>query len=138
VVKEILEFIKPYGNKKKKIFPGGHNYASFDSDFIELLFELHGVRYHDYFSKFILDTIEFARLAWGHKDEECTNFKLGTLCDKIGKPLYNAHDALADTVATGDLTKHLIQKMRYDPLQAASSEGQIVIEPKGYKRSFQF
>ena len=97
----------------------GHNFCSFDLPFLEYIFSRHtitkdGVQIpddvHNYVSDYIIDTMERSRELWGL--EEVEDHKLPTACKRVGIDLFDAHDALNDTVATAKLLAFFISKGR--------------------------
>lgn len=93
--------LRPY-DKKSKAFKG--------QDILEGL--LRGNR--DHFGNFqpqYIDTWALGKM-WFGADGELPNFQLGTLVEKAGVELSDAHRAMNDTVATADLLRTVIRNLR--------------------------
>lgn len=96
----------------------GHN-VTYDIPFIQHLFDLgkqdlgkylsgwkdHKGTFHPHF----VDTMWLSRKKWA---EEGMKHNLGALCERLGVDLFDAHGALADTVATLECFKKLTTSFR--------------------------
>lgn len=122
VVANMSEFCKKaHLSKSKDTLPiiVGQN-IGFDIGFLEQMYaftkqKIKGlVSGNDGFRGFTintLDTINLARLMYAN-DPQVTSYKLGLIAEKLGVDLFDAHDAMADVEATGDIVRVLAQKMR--------------------------
>lgn len=82
----------------------GHNIKGFDMIF--LVGEGNRCRWK--FDNEVLDTLELARkYIFGVK-----NYKLGTLCEKLGVKLENAHRAIYDTIANAEMFIKICEMMK--------------------------
>lgn len=121
---QIIEFIKKNSFDTAascKPFLVGQNVA-FDIGFLTQIFLYTGLyqnlskllRGHkDYFGNWhplYVDTIPLSQLALGH--EEVDSWTLGSLSERMGIDLDNAHDADADVEATREILRVLTSKMR--------------------------
>lgn len=84
----------------------GHNAASFD-----------GPRLKDMFAKtkaflpahpIVMDTMQLALWRYEKLGVKVESFKLGSLCELLGIPVVDAHDALGDVRLTIQVTKRLL------------------------------
>jgi len=94
-----------FADKTKECIFVAHNVA-FDWSFIAKAFAVTGVENKMFYAK--IDTISFA-LAKLHKNPEVTRYSLGSLCECFGITNDRAHTALADTRATVDVYRKLIE-----------------------------
>lgn len=100
----------------------GQNFP-FDAQFWAQLMERSGLEAEaskiisgttDYWGNFqphYIDTLQLSKLAFCH-DESFTSYSLGNVANRIGLPLYDAHDAQADTDATYNVLAYYVSKMR--------------------------
>lgn len=107
----------------------GHN-VQFDIAFLHAMFDehfkgnkkmsgneqlealLHGkVNNYGHFMPSYIDTWALGKMRWGGENE-LTDYKLGTLVDKAGLELGDAHRAMNDVEATADLLRSCIKSMR--------------------------
>lgn len=133
VAKEVFEKLKEANNRQEKS-PGlkpvlvGHN-VQFDIGMLHHLMEwgfkdtgisanqklsevLHGTTDHyGNFHPTYLDTWLFGKL-WFQGEGEMTNYKLGTLVDKLGIDINNAHRAMNDVVSTAEVLRVGITTLR--------------------------
>lgn len=70
-----------------------------------------GTDFYGNFQPEMIDTIPISRMAWGD-DEDMTNYKLQSCITKAGIELNDAHRAINDTLATVDMFKFFINKLR--------------------------
>jgi len=109
--------------KFQKPILAGHNWTDFDNDFLIAIFQhckkdlsklLTGRT--DYFGNFqpaCIDTLHLSRLKW-QDDETMNDFKLGTVIEKSGLELPDAHRAMNDVVANKDLLVAFVNDLRVD------------------------
>lgn len=71
-----------------------------------------------------LDTIDLARLMFA-ANPKVSSYSLGLLCGQLDIDLIDAHDALADVEATGDVVRVLANKMR-----SSSGDGETMVKEK--------
>lgn len=126
VFKEICDLFKKYSLGRNKPILVGHNWRNFDSQFLEEFFNFFKQDLYQYVEKFCYDTMWMARSKW---PKDVGNYKLGTCCEKANIELIDAHEALADTLATAELFKFFIKSLR--------SEGDEVTAKK-FRHTFQF
>lgn len=86
----------------------GHNAAGFDGPFIRKLFADHNAFLPASF--LILDTLQLAMWRFHMTRRPIADFKLATLCEFYGVELSNAHDALADVIATAAVCEKLLAR----------------------------
>lgn len=94
-----------FADKTKECIFAAHNVA-FDWSFIAKAFATTGVENKMFYAK--IDTISFA-LAKLHKDPAVTRYNLGSLCERFGITNDRAHTALADTRATVEMYRKLLE-----------------------------
>lgn len=97
--------MKVFAEKTKECIFAAHNVA-FDWAFIAKAFAVTKVNNEMFYAK--IDTISFA-LAKLHKDPSVTRYNLGSLCDRFGITNDRAHTALADTRATVEVYRKLLE-----------------------------
>ncbi len=78
------------------------------------------------------DTMYWSRFKWGN-DEKMSNYKLGTCCEKGKVDLTDAHSALNDVQATGDLFIQFINNLRTGENSSSASE-----EASSFRKDFKF
>lgn len=100
----------------------GQNFP-FDAQFWAQLMERSGLEKEaskllsgteDYWGNFqptYIDTLQLSRLALCD-DENFTAYSLGMVADRLGLPLFDAHDAQADTDATFNVLAYFVSKLR--------------------------
>lgn len=127
-VKNIIQFFKDVKRRgRHKPLLIAHN-AKFDKGMIEALFEEVGKDLYDFVEPIYLDTMWFSRL----KEPEKTKHNLGTLCEREGVELVNAHRAMDDVEATKQAFCNIISKMRSSDMVASG-------EPKqSFRATFKF
>ena len=93
--------VKRTGKKSGKAFfccrTAGHNIKNFNDPFVRAFFKRMDIFCPmDFMEGY--DTIQLALWEFGLKRIGAVpeNYQLGTLCNKLGVPLENAHDALSD------------------------------------------
>ncbi len=91
--------------KTKDCIMVAHNIA-FDYSFIAKAFAVTSVPNQMFYAK--MDTISFA-YAKLHKDPTVTRYSLGALCERFGIENERAHTALADTRATVEVYRKLLE-----------------------------
>lgn len=94
-----------FAEKTKECIFVAHN-AAFDWSFISKAFATTHVENKMFYAK--IDTISFA-LAKLHNDPTVTRYNLGSLCERFGITNDRAHTALADTRATLEMYRKLIE-----------------------------
>lgn len=131
LVEKIIEFIliaNTSNSKTHKPIFVAHN-AKFDFKFFNYIFKRQKQDVFKYLDEDIIDTVKLARMMFGIDIE---NHKLGTVCQKAGIDLSDAHRAMSDTQATAEFLILCINKMRSIGTVAANREEEIV------KEKFQF
>lgn len=102
-----------------KMIPAGHNLA-FDLTFIhsQLMFES---EWRKYVTHPTLDTAGIAQFfnAAGLLDCRCN---LTAVCEKLGVPLDNAHNALVDTRASLEVARRFVEHLRQDHCESRPAE----------------
>lgn len=119
-VEEHFEKVNIHKGPGYKAYLVGHN-PGFDDGFLGQLqaytkidlskYVMNSKNYAGGFNFTYLDTIIPAKMAYGD-DETMENFKLGTVVDKAGIALTDAHRAMNDVIATKDLLIEFIKKLR--------------------------
>jgi DNA polymerase III alpha subunit (gram-positive type) len=105
--------VKRVGKKSGKEFfccrTAGHNIKNFDDPFVRAFFKKMDIFCPMDFME-VYDTIQLALWEFGLKRTGAIpdNYQLGTLCNKLGIPLENAHDALSDIRANSELAKAIL------------------------------
>ncbi|MFT6361319.1 MAG: DNA polymerase III epsilon subunit family exonuclease [Candidatus Paceibacteria bacterium] len=97
--------IKTFAEKTKECIFVAHN-AAFDWSFIAKAFATTNIENKMFYAK--IDTISFA-FAKLHKDPSVTRYSLGSLCERFGITNDRAHTALADTRATVEVYRKLLE-----------------------------
>jgi DNA polymerase-3 subunit epsilon len=97
--------IKTFAEKTKESIFVAHN-AAFDWSFIAKAFATTNIENKMFYAK--IDTISFA-FAKLHKDPSVTRYSLGSLCERFGITNDRAHTALADTRATVEVYRKLLE-----------------------------
>ncbi len=97
--------MKVFAEKTKDCIFVAHN-AAFDWSFIAKAFATTGVQNQMFYAK--IDTLSFA-YAKLHKDPMVTKLSLGSLCERFGISNDRAHTALADTRATVEVYRKLLE-----------------------------
>lgn len=131
LVEKVIEFILIVNTNNSKAYKPvfvAHN-AKFDFKFFNYIFKRQKQDVFKYIDEDIVDTVKLARMMFGTDIE---NHKLGTVCQKAGIDLSDAHRAMADTEATAEFLKLCINKMRSTGAIAGSKEEVVV------KEKFQF
>ncbi len=128
VVKELMSFFKDVKRKgRNKPLLIAHN-AKFDKGMVEALFQEAGKDLYDFVEPVYLDTMWLSRL----KDPEKKKHNLGTVCEREGVELVNAHRAMDDVEATKQVFSSIIGKMRSNDMVASN-------EPKTtFRATFKF
>jgi DNA polymerase III epsilon subunit-like protein len=123
IAKEIEPLLKSAnvsgGNTTKPVLLGQN--IMFDIGFFQQFADVTGlaidkllsgkVDFYGNFQPEYLDTWAWARLHFA-LDEDVTSLKLGFIADLLGIELIEAHSALDDVYATGDILKTLVNRMR--------------------------
>lgn len=124
----------------------GHN-VGFDINYLHHVFDrrfgkdgqkemealLHGRR--DHFGNFqpsYIDTWSLSKM-WFGADNELRNFRLGTVVEKAGVELSDAHRAMNDVIATTDLLRAVIRNLR-----GGSTNGEISGSVRNKREGFLF
>ncbi len=116
VFKQFMELlgkhISKYDKKDKFMFIAYN--AMFDMDFIRAWFDQNNEDYfHAWFHFPALDVMQAAAFHLIGKRHLMKNFQLSTVYEEIiGKPIINAHDALADILATKEILNKIIESQR--------------------------
>ncbi|MCA9352481.1 3'-5' exonuclease [Patescibacteria group bacterium] len=97
--------MKILAEKTKDCIFVAHNVA-FDWSFIAKAFATTGVENQMYYAKIDTISVAFAKL---HRDASVTKYSLGALCDRFGITNDRAHTALADTRATVEVYRKLLE-----------------------------
>lgn len=109
VAQQVSEFIQKHTEGNSKPVLCGHNIKDFDNPFLEKFLKENKIDLWKLVNKkFVLDTIEMARL----KYSELANFSLGTCANEVDLTLKEAHRALPDTRATANFAIKIIQLLR--------------------------
>tara|TARA_R100000734_G_C3296529_1_gene87638 strand:- start:40 stop:651 length:612 start_codon:yes stop_codon:yes gene_type:complete len=118
VVKELISFFKDVKRKgRMKPLLIAHN-ANFDKGMIEELFTQAGKNLYDSVEPIYLDTMWLSRL----KDPDKPKHNLGTVCQREGIELVNAHRAMDDVEATKEVFSSIIGKMRSNDMVASNDQ----------------
>lgn len=84
---------------------------------------------HGNFIPMYVETIQLAQALWGPMADETSNFKLGTCCARAGIDLVDGHRAMNDVVATCDLYRYLVARLRATGGAAVTMvEGQVTTQ----------
>jgi DNA polymerase III epsilon subunit-like protein len=112
----------------------GHN-PTFDIPFLEDAFDRAGVDISQYFATYkskhnprsleYLDTMVMAKMADAHIDK--LKYSLGEVSSRHGNGVVDGHRALNDVIATADVFRHFIAKLRSSGgmVQASDGSGQV-------------
>lgn len=129
----LFEEANLYNTKTAKPILVAHN-PGFDVPFLQDIFKRAKVdlsKYiagyfdiHGHFQPEALDTTIMSKQCWGEVTDLDTKFNLKACCEKAGVDFVDAHRAMTDVVATTDLFRYLITRMR-------SSGGQVIIDEGG-------
>lgn len=116
VFKQFMTMLKKYINKydkKDKLFFIGYN-ADFDLDFVRAWFDQNDEDYfHAWFHYPALDVMKLAAFHLIGRRHLLKDFKLSTVYEEIvGKPIVNAHDAMADISATKEILNKILEKQK--------------------------
>lgn len=130
VAQEVLQIFAEANTRQEKS-PGlrpilvGHN-VQFDIDFLHHLFYyglgrdyqkqmesvLHGRKdYHGNFQPSYLDTWSLTK-SWLQEEKELMNYKLGTVVERLGVDINNAHRAMNDVVSTTEVLRVYLNNIR--------------------------
>jgi len=116
VLPQFMDILKKYINrydKKDKFFFIAYS-AVFDFDFLRNFFEINGEQYFGSWFYFPpLDVMQLAAFHLMGRRAELKNFQLATVYEElIGKPLENAHDAMADISATKEILNKIVANQK--------------------------
>lgn len=92
-----------------RLIPVGHN-ITFDNGFLLYAFKQLDLNYFDFVFPNFIDTYSLGKIAFCLKGTEKLN--LTACCEFAGVDLKNAHDAMNDVVATSELFKFYVNKLR--------------------------
>ena len=116
VARRFKKFLEPFkciektaksGARYKVAQLAGYNAAVFDAPRLQKLYSDHGLFLPADYR--ILDTFQLAMWFFEKYPEgKPESLKLSSMCEYFGVPLDNAHDALADVIATAKLTEKLL------------------------------
>ncbi len=135
-----------YNSKTARPCLLGHN-VGFDGNFLGDLVRRTGVDLSKYlagqvdcygnFVPMMIETIELAQALWGPlADETPKFFTLGACCARAGIDLIDGHRAMNDVVATVELYRYLVARLRATGGAAVSVvEGQVTTQ---HRRVFQW
>ncbi|MCI4436845.1 MAG: 3'-5' exonuclease [Ignisphaera sp.] len=85
--------------------------GQFDVGFMQALFERNGKKYSNYINYRLVDPLAFLRILHIEGKSNLSSYKLSAVYEAIfGFPFADAHDALADIVATREVYQYLIQE----------------------------
>ena len=128
-LKNIISYIGPYNYLhsiiNKEILNTYQN-KKFDIPFLENMFQLFGDSFETYIEK-VEDTLEWARYKWVETD---TNYKLGSIAEKLELELTQAHRALPDTIITAKIWIEFMKSLR--------GEGSVEKEEVNHRKGFKF
>jgi DNA polymerase III alpha subunit (gram-positive type) len=112
--KELLNFLidffkkcSPNNRPENKPVMVGHN-VQYDIGFLKYLFESLNKNVFDYISETQIDTMSLTKMF----NPDATSLKLESCCDNVGVVLKDAHNAMNDVIATTELFKVYIHKLR--------------------------
>lgn len=115
VCEDFAKFLSPYKTVEKISKNGkpyrvaqlaGYNAHAFDGPRLQKLFSDNEVFFPANYR--VLDTLQLAMWYFEVNNITPKDFKLSTMCEYFGIELTNAHDALADCLATAKLTEKLL------------------------------
>lgn len=109
-IEKMYEFIDKNKRKNEKIIPVGHN-VGFDTGFLKPLVKKTGHTWRFHYNE--IDTISWMYQWAAVAEEDVTDFRLGSCCERFGITLGNAHDASADASATMQLALAIINDLRF-------------------------
>jgi DNA polymerase III alpha subunit (gram-positive type) len=92
-----------------RLIPVGHN-ITFDNGFLIYAFEQLDLNYFDFVFPNFIDTYSLGKMTFCLEGNEKLN--LTACCEFAGLDLKNAHDAMNDVVATSELFKFYVNKLR--------------------------
>jgi len=127
-VQEMIIFLKKYKEGSSLPILLGHNFCTFDSNFMVNAFEFCKEDLLKYVNPDPEDTLKWGRLCW----TESNNYKLGTCCQNAGITLKDAHRALTDTIATAELWIYFMKNLRGTGTSIINEEA-----PKKFRHTFE-
>lgn len=116
--KKINDLIIKHTVGNSKPILAGHNIKGFDNPFMEKFFQGNKSDFLKAVNKFMIDTLEWARVRWF----ELPSFSLGVCANTLGLTLKEAHRALPDTIANAKFLILLIKSMRGEGSQESTYE----------------
>lgn len=128
MIKDFQSIANPSGKAKDKPVLIGHN-INFDIGFLMYIFNICKEDLFKYVADIAYDTMYLSKLKYAGVTR-LVDYKLGTCVSAAGLVLDNAHSALADVKATGDLFKDMAKTLRGGVSDNGSQ--QIVKQPRSF------
>ena len=105
-----------------RLIPVGHN-VTFDLRFINYALNFVGKKSTDeWMYPNLIDTFSLGKMTWGISGEEKLN--LGACCERANIKLTDAHGAMNDVVATADLFRWYMKKLRAKKGESSGGDSQ--------------
>ena len=132
--KTLIAFLERHRMKTKTREQGrlilvGHN-VTFDMRFLNAALEYAGYEetLEEWVYPNIIDTFAIGKMTFGVGKERTEKLNLGACCDRANIKLTDAHGAMNDVVATAELFRWYIKKLRADKTKGSS---EVESRPKG-------
>jgi DNA polymerase III epsilon subunit-like protein len=110
----VLTFFNKYVNcydSSDYFILAGYN-TTFDRNFLYSLFNEFDNKYmNSYIFKYYIDVMEFAKMFWLNGKLNSPDLRLMSVCEAIGMPFKNAHDAMEDIKATYKAYKYFNKRI---------------------------
>lgn len=112
-----------------RLIPIGHN-VPFDMRFLNFALSLQGKPLlEEWMYPNLIDTFSLAKMVWGLTGDEKLN--LGACCARVGIKLVDAHGAMNDTLATAELFRWFVKKLRVKKSSGADGTAEENTRPRG-------
>jgi len=106
-------------SERGRLVPVGHN-VGFDNGFLSYALNLHKLNLYSFIYEEAIDTMKLSKAVWCLTGEEKIN--LNACCEFAGIKLTDAHGAMNDVMATAELFRYFVKKMRSNKGSTSSTE----------------